>query len=140
MSVVGGSIMNCGLTLDLDDISIEDSEVIELMNWLSKEFGSESVWYRKSSSGDGLHVMIAHLVIAKLTGVPSLMPILMSVDEQMEYRNKIKLECRGRRISDSYRKEVGLRTSRIFSVKNGKESGQWQKWKPPNHLSRFSDN
>ena len=40
--------MNCGLTLDLDDISIEDSEVIELMNWLSEEFGSESVWYRKS--------------------------------------------------------------------------------------------
>ncbi len=129
MSVVGESLMNCGLTLDLDDVSIDDSEVVELMKWLSEEFGSESVWYRKSSSGDGLHVMIAQLVIAQITGIPSLMPILMSVDEQMEYRKKIKLECRGRRISDTYRKEVGLRTSRIFSVKNGKESGEWQKWK-----------
>ena len=122
---------NSGLTFDLDDMSINDEKVIELMDWLICEFGSESVWFRVSSSGDGLHVMIGELVLSPTTGLPELVPILMPVDLQMEYRSMVEIECRGRRISDSFRKKVGMRTSRIFKFKNGKESRGWTKW-PPN--------
>ena len=121
---------NSGLTFDLDDMGIDDEKVIDLMNWLSSEFGSESVWYRISSSGDGLHVMIGELSICDTTGVPQLLPILMPVEVQMNYRKAVELECRGRRISDSYRKQVGMRTSRIFKIKNGNESQIWEKWVP----------
>ena len=50
--------INSGLTFDLDDMTIEDEKVVDLLNWLCEEFGTENVWYRISSSGDGLHVMI----------------------------------------------------------------------------------
>jgi hypothetical protein len=120
--------INSGLTFDLDDMTIEDEKVANLLNWLCEEFGTENVWYRISSSGDGLHVMIGELVISNITGIPELNPILLSTDEQMKYRNQVELECRGRRISDSYRKQVGMRTSRIFKTKNGNDSGDWVKW------------
>ncbi len=119
---------NSGLTFDLDDMTIEDEKVIYLLNWLCDEFGTENVWYRISSSGDGLHVMIGELVISNITGIPELNPILLSTEEQMKYRTQVELECRGRRISDSYRKQVGMRTSRIFKTKNGNNSGDWVKW------------
>ncbi len=119
---------NSGLTFDLDDMTIEDEKVIHLLNWLCDEFGTENVWYRISSSGDGLHVMIGELVISNITGIPELNPILLSTEKQMKYRTQVELECRGRRISDSYRKQVGMRTSRIFKTKNGNNSGDWVKW------------
>lgn len=120
--------INSGLTFDLDDMTIQDEKVVELLNWLCEEFGTENVWYRVSSSGDGLHVMIGELVISNITGIPELNPILLSTEEQMKYRTQVELECRGRRISDSYRKQVGMRTSRIFQTKNGNDSGDWVKW------------
>ena len=118
----------CGLTFDWDDVSITDKEVVDTLNWLCDEFGQENVWYRISSSGKGLHVMIGELLWDDFTGNPSLSPIPMDIDSQMVYRTQVKLECRGRRISDSYRKQVGLRTSRIFEIKNGKQTGHWLKW------------
>lgn len=121
-------VANSGLTFDLDDMSIDDERVVKLLNWLLDEFGSEYVWFRTSSSGDGLHVMIAELVYSESLGIPELVPILFPTDVQMKYREMVEIECRGRRISDSYRKQVGMRTSRVFKMKNGRESGEWEKW------------
>jgi hypothetical protein len=118
----------CGLTFDWDNLSINDAEVISALDSLLSEFGEESVWFRISSSGEGLHILIGKLVLNEATGFPILIPIPMSVEKQMEYRIADKLECRGRRISDSYRKQVGMRTSRIFEIKNGRNTGMWEKW------------
>ena len=119
---------SCGLTFDWDDISIDDEKVIKSLNELVQEFGTESVWYRISSSGTGLHIIVGELILDKATGFPLLSPIPMSVDEQMKHRIRHELECRGRRISDSYRKKVGMRTSRVFQNKNGNQTGDWLKW------------
>ena len=72
--------------------------------------------------------MIAKLVYSEALGIPELVPILFPTDIQMKYREMVEIECRGRRISDSYRKKVGMRTSRVFKMKNGKVSGEWIKW------------
>jgi|TARA_R110002020_G_scaffold282188_3_gene497815 hypothetical protein len=118
----------CGLTFDWDNLTLEDEEVIQALNYLVDEFGTESVWVRVSSSGTGLHILIGKLILDEFTGFPTLSPIPMGVEEQMQYRLADKLECRGRRISDSYRKKVGMRTSRIFQNKNGNPTGEWKKW------------
>lgn len=119
---------SCGLTFDWDDIQIEDEKVVSSLNKLVQDFGTENVWYRISSSGTGLHILVGELVLDKTTGHPQLTPIPMSVEEQMKHRIEHELECRGRRISDSYRKRVGMRTSRVFQNKNGKSTGEWIKW------------
>jgi hypothetical protein len=118
----------CGLSLDLDDVSIDDEEVKETLNILLDEVGEEFVWYRLSSSGNGLHIIVGELKWDDFLGVPTLIPIPMNIEEQMKFRKSFALECRGRRISDSYRMKVGMRTSRIFQNKNGKATGTWHKW------------
>lgn len=117
-----------GLTFDWDDCSIDDEEVQKELNFLCEEFGNEYVWYRVSSSKTGLHVMIGELKF-DLLGNLILSPIIMPYEEQMIYRERSNLECRGRFFSDSMRKEAGLMTSRIFNIKNGKQVGEWRTFK-----------
>ena len=119
----------CGLTFDWDDISLSDDKVQAELEWLFIEFGEEWVWVRESSSKTGLHVMIAELQLNPQTKEFQLIPLPMSVDKQMQYREKTEIECRGRFFSDLFRKEMGLRTSRIFSVKNGLDVGKWKRFK-----------
>ena len=119
----------CGLTFDWDDISLSDDKVQAELEWLCIEFGEEWVWVRESSSKTGLHVMIAELQLNPQTKEFQLIPLPMSVDKQMQYREKTEIECRGRFFSDLFRKEMGLRTSRIFSVKNGLDVGRWKRFK-----------
>tara|TARA_S200002703_G_scaffold523_1_gene935 strand:- start:40198 stop:40569 length:372 start_codon:yes stop_codon:yes gene_type:complete len=119
----------CGLTFDWDDISLTDDKVQAELEWLCIEFGEEWVWVRESSSKTGLHVMIAELQLNPQTKEFQLIPLPMSVDKQMQYREKTEIECRGRFFSDLFRKEMGLRTSRIFSVKNGLDVGKWKRFK-----------
>lgn len=119
----------CGLTFDWDDISLSDDKVQTELEWLCIEFGEEWVWVRESSSKTGLHVMIAELQLNPQTKEFQLIPLPMSVDKQMQYREKTEIECRGRFFSDLFRKEMGLRTSRIFSVKNGLDVGKWKRFK-----------
>ena len=52
-----------GLTFDWDDISFDDERVIDALNQLTDIFGMGSVWYRVSSSGNGLHVMIGEIIL-----------------------------------------------------------------------------
>ena len=73
--------------------------------------------------------MIAELQLNPQTKEFQLIPLPMSVDKQMQYREKTEIECRGRFFSDLFRKEMGLRTSRIFSVKNGLDVGKWKRFK-----------
>ena len=47
-----------GLTFDWDGVGLEDIKVNEALDSLTWEFGQGSVWYRISSSGTGLHVII----------------------------------------------------------------------------------
>jgi hypothetical protein len=118
-----------GLTFDWDDVSIEDEEIIKWLNYLCEEFGTSHVWYRKSSSGDGLHVIIADLVFNEQLGSSELCPMYMDSETQLSYRTLIPIECRGRLISDLHRQKKGFRTSRIFSTKNNSNVSDWKRFK-----------
>ena len=122
--------MSGGLTFDWDDVSLDDQHVRSALQYLADEFGSTLVWLRESSSGTGLHIMIAEMTLNE-AGWPSLVPLPIESKEQMVWRHKLadepwELECRGRFVSDSLRQEVGLRTGRTFKVKNGSLSGPWK--------------
>ena len=49
------------LTFDWDDVSISNSKVQQALSQLTEYFGPERVWYRISSSGQGLHVLVGEL-------------------------------------------------------------------------------
>ena len=122
----------CGLTFDWDDVGIDDDRVVTALDALVGEYGSDTVWWRVSSSGEGLHVMIAEAVLLPSMEV-MLQPIGMDWENQSDARKRFgeppyELECRGRFISDSVRHKAGFRTSRIFGVKDGRKSGEWNKW------------
>ena len=114
-----------GLTFDWDDLTIENNRVQNALNELALIFGDDKVWYRVSSSGKGLHIMIADIILDEESGESILQPIEMDSEMQIEYRKSFDLECRGRLISDSVRKTQGFRTSRIFRTKNGKNVSKW---------------
>ncbi len=118
-----------GLTFDWDDISFDDEKVIDSLNELKSIFGDGSIWYRISSSGNGLHVMVGEIILDENSGDTILQPIPMDSQTQIEYRKMFDLECRGRLISDSVRKKQGFRTSRIFTTKNGKSVSKWRRFK-----------
>jgi hypothetical protein len=118
-----------GLTFDWDDISLEAPEVQRELEWLCEVFGEDYVWYRVSSSKTGLHVMIGEIVYNTQSCTFDVIPLPMSVEKQMEFRERTEIECRGRFFSDLFRKEMGLRTSRVFSTKNGNRVGEWKRFK-----------
>ena len=53
--------MDSGLTFDWDGVSIEEDLVNIELTELFDHFGEGKVWYRVSSSGKGLHIMIADM-------------------------------------------------------------------------------
>lgn len=118
-----------GLTFDWDDISLEAPEVQRELEWLCEVFGEDYVWYRLSSSKKGLHVMIGEIIYNTQSCTFDVVPLPMSVEKQMEFRERTEIECRGRFFSDLFRKEMGLRTSRVFSTKNGNRVGEWKRFK-----------
>ena len=123
-----------GLTFDWDDTDLENPVVVKALNYLEDKFGWGRVWVRTSSSGDGLHVVIAELTIHDMDMSQVLVPDEMDTETQFYWRKVFSekpwsLECRGRFISDSARSQTGFTTSRIFGVKNGKSAGPWQLWR-----------
>jgi len=118
-----------GLTFDWDNVSFEDEVVQKELRGLIDTFGDYSVWYRESSSKTGLHVLIGELMFDDQLGELRIIPLPMDSVEQMRYREDTEIECRGRMFSDSMRQKVGLRTSRIFTTKNGFQVGEWQRFK-----------
>jgi|TARA_B110001454_G_C12706126_1_gene428652 hypothetical protein len=122
-----------GLTFDWDDTDLENPVVVKALNYLEDNFGWERVWVRTSSSGGGLHVVIADLTI-DMDMTQLLVPDEMDTETQFYWRKVFSeepwsLECRGRFISDSARSQTGFTTSRIFGVKNGQEAGPWGLWR-----------
>ncbi len=122
--------MDSGLTFDWDGVSIEDELVNVELEELFDFFGEGKVWYRISSSGNGIHVMIADMYYEPTTNQVLLKPIPLESKTQMEFRKKSLLECQGRFISDIHRMRNGLRTSRVFIVKNGSKSSEWKSYYP----------
>ncbi len=118
-----------GLTFDWDNVSIDDGIVQAELEWLCEEFGEDYVWYRESSSKTGLHVLIGQIELHPITLEFNIIPLKMGVEKQLEYRETTQIECRGRFFSDLFRKKMGLRTSRIFSTKNGRDVGKWKRFK-----------
>jgi hypothetical protein len=118
-----------GLTFDWDNVSIDDGIVQAELEWLCEEFGEDYVWYRESSSKTGLHVLIGQIELHPITLEFNIVPLKMGVEKQLEYRETTQIECRGRFFSDLFRKKMGLRTSRIFSTKNGRDVGKWKRFK-----------
>ena len=125
--------MDSGLTFDWDKVNIEDGVVNLELTELFEYFGEGKVWYRISSSGNGLHVIIADMYYDPPTNKILLRPIPMDSKIQMDFRKKSLLECKGRFISDIHRIRNGLRTSRVFIVKNGSKSSDWKTYYPKNH-------
>ncbi len=122
-----------GLTFDWDDTSLENPKVGKALSYLSQEFGWDKVWVRVSSSGTGLHVIIARPEI-NMDLTQNLVPEPMDSEMQFHWRRIFSedpwnLECRGRFICDSARAQAGFTTSRIFGVKNGESCGPWNLWR-----------
>ena len=122
-----------GLTFDWDGVGLEDKTVQHALDYLTYEFGQGNVWYRISSSGKGLHIIIGTIQVDPKTLSRFIRPTPMNANNQMEYRKRFSvdpwnLECKGRFISDSARAAGGLTTSRIFVVKNDEQSSDWKCW------------
>ena len=73
--------------------------------------------------------MIGEIIYNTQSCTFDVVPLPMSVEKQMEFRERTEIECRGRFFSDLFRKEMGLRTSRVFSTKNGNRVGEWKRFK-----------
>ena len=122
-----------GLTFDWDDVGLEDKIVQRALDNLTYEFGQGNVWYRISSSGEGLHIIIGSIQVDPKTLNRFIRPTPMESNKQMQYRNRFaqspwNLECKGRFISDAARAVGGLTTSRIFLVKNDQQASDWKCW------------
>ncbi len=132
-----------GVTFDWDDRNPTDPLVRSALGELARRFGAHHVWYRTSSSGEGLHVMVGSMKYSAANGGVHLAPITMSVAQQFALRKEFgedpwvddqgPLECPGRFISDSARSIHGFSTSRIFGVKTNHDGdpaicGSWICW------------
>lgn len=113
------------LSFDWDDVSIDNKTVQQALCQLTAEYGPEMVWYRVSSSGQGLHVLVA--------GIDEqfhLRPVSIPETESFRWRTHFfeppyELECGGRLRADNERCAHGFSTGRLFSHKNQTSAGEW---------------
>ena len=118
------------LTFDWDEVTVGDSRVQEALACLIEEFGNYQVHVRVSSSGEGLHVVIAERTYDHDNGKSHLIPHPLEPEQSQQWRIKFAeepwlLECKGRLESDRPRAQVGLAIGRLFGNKNGALSGPW---------------
>jgi len=114
------------LTFDWDDVAIDNHIVQQALSQLAESFGPERVWYRVSSSGQGLHVLVG-----ELDDSYHLRPIAVDSDASFAWRSRFhdppfELECGGRLRADNERQAHGFPVGRLFSHKDGLASGEWQ--------------
>ena len=122
------------LTFDWDDVSIDNKTVQRALSQLAESFGPERVWYRVSSSGQGLHVLVG-----ELDDTHQLQPLAVEFDTAWSWRthffnDPFKLECGGRLRSDNERQAHGFPIGRLFSHKDDQTAGPWQYWNEVNPL------
>ena len=118
------------LNFDWDDILPSDSKAVDALNILRDNFGLGNVWYRLSSSSEGMHVMIADLV-PRTPYCLDLVPTDYDHSFVLSWRNHFlnppySLECQGRLNADKERSSHGFRIGRIFLNKNNNTSGEWK--------------
>ena len=118
------------LTFDWDDVEYDEPIVQTAMKELQHRYGFGNDWYRISSSGEGIHVIIANLLWNGNLGIMEITPQEFENEFTLTIRKEFSeppwgLECKGRLISDSVRTKNGFRTGRIFSAKNDKSAGEW---------------
>jgi len=116
------------LNFDWDDVSLDHPTVQQALSQLATTF-PDQVWYRVSSSGTGLHVLVA-----ELSPELELIPVDFSPQEVMEIRSQFwtpapegfGLECGGRLRADRERLAHGFSIGRLFAFKNQNQTGKWQ--------------
>ena len=118
------------LTFDWDDVSLDAPIVKKAIKELLFIFGKGNVWYRISSSGTGLHLVIANMGWDGETMQTILTPKDFEDNVVMSMRTIFaeepwNLECKGRLNTDTMRQQGGTVWGRIFSRKNGNVSGEW---------------
>jgi len=113
------------LNFDWDDILPSDSKAVDALNILRDNFGLGNVWYRLSSSSEGMHVMIAGLS-QELDLVPTDYDQSFVLFWRNHFLNDYSLECQGRLNADKERSSHGFRIGRIFLNKNNNTSGEWK--------------
>ena len=118
------------LTFDWDDVSLDKLIVKDAIKELVSIFGKGYVWCRVSSSGTGLHLVIANLKWDRETMQSILTPKDLEDEVVMSLRHIFadepwNLECKGRLITDTMRQTGGTVWGRVFTLKNGNVSGEW---------------
>lgn len=116
------------LTFDWDDVSIDNDIVQQALSQLAESFGPERVWYRVSSSGQGLHVLVG-----ELDDTYHLRPLAVDSDISFQWRSRFhkepySLECGGRLRADNERQAHGFPVGRLFSHKDQLSAGEWLLW------------
>jgi len=119
------------LTFDWDDVSPNDPKVVSAIEDLKSMFGVGMVWKRISSSKTGLHLVIGEGKFNVKAGTIGIKPKEFADDEVMEIRERFAeepygLECKGRLMTDKLRRQGGTTWGRVFIVKNGNVSEEWE--------------
>jgi len=120
------------LNFDWDDVLPDHQVSLNAMDVLIESFGLGKVWYRISSSGTGMHVMIADLIPRSQEGYTlDLVPQDYEEAFVLRWRKHFlqlpfSLECQGRLNADRERSANGFRIGRIFKNKNGASAGVWK--------------
>jgi len=110
-------------TISMDFDKPDDPNMTKAVKFLFERYGHR-VMVRKSSSRRGWHIRV----------FPNLIPKngILKEDSSDEHTPDIELEirtmlndCYGRCIADGARVRSGLKSSRLFFVKSGKQAGKW---------------
>ena len=110
------------LTFDWDSVGLEDIIVQNGLAKLSQDFPNNSVYYRISASGCGIHAMISPKNV-----LPPI-PVEMDDPQVLDYRREMVdfgLEDEWRLWGDTTRLKTGLPTAQLWEWKDGKKSGEW---------------
>ena len=112
------------LTFDWDSVGLEDIIVQDGLFKLSQDFPNNTIYYRLSASGTGIHA-----IISPKNSTPS--PVEIEDEDALEYRREMVafgLEDDWRLKGDEVRVLRGLPTSQLWEWKDGKKAGEWIKY------------
>jgi hypothetical protein len=109
------------LTFDWDNRGLEDIMVQDGLAKLSQDFPNNTIYYRLSASGTGIHA-----IISPKNSTP--IPIEIENNDALEYRRQMVafgLEDKYRLAHDEARVGTGLPTAQLWEWKKGKKAGEW---------------
>ena len=112
------------LTFDWDSVGLEDIMVQKGLAKLSHDFPNNTIYYRISASGTGIHA-----IISPKNSTPA--PIEIEDEDALEYRREMVafgLEDKYRLAHDEARVGTGLPTAQLWEWKKGKKAGEWIKY------------